>query len=590
MINLTFKEKTPPIDRFPNDDIFRVVWAYGSVQKGLTVTGVPEIHILLVDLFFNTLKNEFQLSNKTRVVKISIAQLDIVRYMTIWKGQKRINGCWENFSDYKSNVRFDLDTTNSESLNYSKQNQNKTYSYLFPFNKYKIENIDKQYFVKFTNSTFTKISHDNIDVIIPSMELFTSTYAPHEQQIRYKLIQKSLSDTLDDYVKSSTEDSGKYIINIVFLAYASLNQITRQRLSKTRASLENGMVDKYPVILPYHPTSLSIQGDGFWINENTFFMLRINKYSLPDDYEIVLIKEELDIEESKKENDKNKSYGQIPRNLDDYQLPATNEHNPHRRNGYLSLISEVDLLDDVKYKISRKVNIKTIKAEEKNREIQNTYDIKNVSSGEADSTKDSEKTAKLCIKEENKKLHQSKALDSFLNDILQMRDTKTDISEGNKIYISNIHFLNEEANFVPIKYFIQFNDILRARGEKNSFARMINRIEEKDKSGKTKRKNFFFGYRRCFLLKICLSNGKWFYLLEIERKDNVEGFSGLLLKPLNEFDKAILEENIMTVIKAKGILKNATFKIKNVIFKHAVDKKSGSLIDCYSKNFRKILK
>ena len=58
MINLTFKEKTPPIDRFPNDDIFRVVWAYGSVQKGLTVTGVPEIHILLVDLFFNTLKNE----------------------------------------------------------------------------------------------------------------------------------------------------------------------------------------------------------------------------------------------------------------------------------------------------------------------------------------------------------------------------------------------------------------------------------------------------------------------------------------------------------------------------------------------------
>ena len=600
MINLTFKEKTPPIDRFPNDDIFRVVWAYGSVQKGSTITGIPEIHILLVDIFFNKFKNKFELSNKTTVKKISIAQLDIVRYMTIWKGQKRINGCWENFSDYKSNVRFDLDTTNSEFLNYSKQNQNKTYSYLFPFNKYKIENIDKQYFVKFTNSTFTKISNNDVEIIVPSMELFTSTYAPHEQQIRYKLIQKSLSDTLDDYVKSSIEDSGKYIIelvedkvdsNIVFLAYASLNQITRQRLSKTRASLENGMVDKYPVILPYHPTSLSIQGDGFWINENTFFMLRINKYSLPDDYEIVLIKEELDIEESKKENDKNKSYGQIPRNLDDYQLPATNEHNPHRRNGYLSLISEVDLLDDVKYKISKKVNIKTIKAEEKNREIQNTDDIENVSSGEADSTKDSEKTGKLCIKEENKKLHQSKALDSFLNDILQMRDTKTDISEGNKIYISNIHFLNEEANFVePITYFIQFKDILIARGEKNSFARMINRIKEKDKSGKTKSKNLFFGYRRCFLLKICLSNGKWFYLLEIERKDNTEGFSGLLLKPENEFDKAILEENIMTVIKAKGILKNATFKIKNVIFKHAVDKKSGSLIDCYSKNFRKILK
>ena len=125
MINLTFKEKTPPIDRFPNDDIFRVVWAYGSVQKGSTVTGIPEIHILLVDIFFNKFKNKFELYNKTTVKKISIAQLDIVRYMTIWKGQKRINGCWENLSDYKSNVRFDLDTTNSESLNYSKQNQNR---------------------------------------------------------------------------------------------------------------------------------------------------------------------------------------------------------------------------------------------------------------------------------------------------------------------------------------------------------------------------------------------------------------------------------------------------------------------------------
>ena len=47
------------------------------------------------------------------------------------------------------------------------------------------------------------------------MELFTSTYVPHEQQIRYKLIQKSLSDTLDDYVKSSIEDSGKYIIELM---------------------------------------------------------------------------------------------------------------------------------------------------------------------------------------------------------------------------------------------------------------------------------------------------------------------------------------------------------------------------------------
>lgn len=367
-----------------------------------------------------------------------------------------------------------------------------------------------------------------------------------------------------------------------------MNQITRQRLSKTRASLENGMIDKYPVILPYHPTSLSIQGDGFWIDKNTFFMFRINRYSLPDDFEIVELKDELDIEENKKENDKSKSYGQIPKNLEDYDLPMTDEHNPHRRNGYLALISEVDLLEDSKHKISRKINVKTIKAEEKNREIQNTDDIENVSSGEADSTKDSEKTGKLCIKEENKKLHQSKALDSFLNDILQMRDTKTDILEGNKIYISNIHFLNEEANFEPITYFIQFKDILIARGEKNSFAVMRNRIEEKDKLGKTKRKDTFIGYRKCFLLKICLNNGKWFYLLEIERKDNIEGFSGLLLKPDKEFNETTLQNKILKIIDAKGILKNINFKSKSIIFKHYIDKKSGSMENCFLKNFKRL--
>ena len=196
MINLNIKEKTPPLENFPNDDIYRVVWGYGSVQKGSTVTGVPEIHILLVDVFFNEFINKFELSNQTRVIKISIAQLDIVRYMTIWKGQKRLNGFWEDFLEYESNARFDLDTTDSMSIKYSSLNQNGTYSYLFPYNKYKIANINKQNFGKFTNSTFTKISNDNYDVIVPSMELYTSTYTPHEQQIRNKLVQYSLDNTI----------------------------------------------------------------------------------------------------------------------------------------------------------------------------------------------------------------------------------------------------------------------------------------------------------------------------------------------------------------------------------------------------------
>ncbi len=600
MRNLVIKNDIPPIEIFPNDNICRVVWAYGSIQKGSTRTYVPEIHILLVDLFFNTYTNKFELTNRTRIIKISIAQLDIARYMTIWRGNRRLNGFWENFSDYKSNVRFELDTTNSISVKYSTQNQDKTYSYLFPSSKYRIENINIEYFKKFTNATFTKISQNNVDVIVPSMELFTSTYTPHEQQIRNKIMQISLNDVLNEYVKTAVQDGGKYIIelleekvdtNIVFLAYTSLNQTTRQRLSKIRASLENGFIDKYPVILPYHPSSLTIEGDGFWVNDKTFFMFRINKYSLPDDFEIELKQVKIEVEDEHKENDnKNKTCVRNSQSLEDYELGITNLHKPHVRHGYLSIISEVGVLSDSKHKITKKNYNKTIEAETKKVENENIENIENVSSGEADGSKDSEKTANINIKQESTKLHQSKALESFLNSIIEIKNKKLDISnENSKISITDIFYIDENANKLIDRYLIEFKDISIAKNKPSSFVKKINRVKEKGNIGKGKIKEIFLGYRKCFVLKICLSNTKWFYIIEIERKDDKEGFSGLLIKPSEEFKKEDLENKLFKIIEAKGILKNIKFKNKNIVFRHSVDKTTKNLIDCYLKNFRKII-
>lgn len=121
--------------------------------------------------------------------------------------------------------------------------------------------------------------------------------------------------------------------NISFLAYAKFNPVTRQRLQKLRASIETGSPysERYPVVLPYHPSELYLQGDGIWLDQETFFMFRINQYSLPIDNEIESFTQELEFEtdESKKEN---KSYTRVPQNLDDNEMPITNEHNPHGRN------------------------------------------------------------------------------------------------------------------------------------------------------------------------------------------------------------------------------------------------------------------
>ena len=592
MKNLNIKEKIPPIENFPDDEIYRVVWAYGSLQKGTTVTTVPEIHVLLVNLEYDIFKEKYQLiSNKFTVVKISIAQLDIARYMTIWKGRKRVVDNWEDFEEYEKNQKFKLDSTLSICESYSKRIDEKTYENFFSKEKYKLPylgNIDD--FKKFSSTTFTKISNEGYDVIVPSMELYTSTYAPHEQQIRNKLIQFSLDDTLTDYVKLAKEESSKYIIklyhpktatNISFLAYASLNNITRQRLSELRSSLENGKLDKYPVILPYHPSSISLQGDGFWIDDKTFFMLRINKYSLPADFDIDNITDEIEVEENNKSNSKNTSISSIEKNLNNYELPVTNNHNPHIKNGSLAIISEIELLDDSEHKIENKKKTTIIEKRDNTTLVQNTENIENVSSSEADSANDSENTGKLHVKSENT-LQQSKALDLFLNSINFIKDDNKYIGdEKDSIKIDELYYLDKDSNLNIHKHFIEFKDILEAKNEKSTFAYM-KEIKE--------HKRTYNGNRKCFVLKICLNNGIWFYLIEIERKDDKEGFSGLLLKPIKEFDKNELEDLLINIIKKKGIVKNIKFKDKFAIFKHSIDKKTNNLFDSYLRNFYKIIK
>ncbi|MDN5079603.1 hypothetical protein O8C89_03600 [Aliarcobacter butzleri] len=591
MINFNIKEKIPPIENFPDDEIYRVIWAYGSLQKGTTITTVPEIYVLLVNLEYDVSKKKYQLNPyKTNIVKISIAQLDIARYMTIWKGKKRVEDNWEDFNEYEKNKKFRLDSTTSICESYSKKIDEKKYESFFPKEKYKLPylgNIDD--FLKFSYVTFTKISNEEYDVVIPSMELYTSTYTPHEQQIRNKLIQFSLDDTLNDYVKLAKEESSKYIIelyhsktttNISFLAYSSLNNMTRQRLSELRSSLENGKLDKYPIILPYHPSSISLQGDGFWIDDKTFFMLRINKYSLPADIEIDNITDEIEVEENNKSNSKNTTISSIKRDLDNYELPVTNNHNPHIRNASLSIISEIELLNDSEHKIENKKKTTIIEKTDNTSLVQNTGNIQNVSSSEADNANDSENTGKLYIKSENT-LHQLKALDLFLNSINLIKDNNKYIDdEKNSIKIDELYYLDKDSNLNIDKCFIEFKDILEAKNEKSTFVYMKQIKEHKTE---------FLGNRKCLVLKICLNNASWFYLIEIERKDDNEGFSGLLFKPTKEFDKKELEDLLMDFINKKGIVKNIEYKNKFVIFKHSVDKINNNLVDSYLRNFKKIL-
>ena len=148
-------------------------------------------------------------------------------------------------------------------------------------------------------------------------------------------MQYRLDDVLAEYIKSGENIGGSYHLelygskleaNIAFLAYAKFNKISRQRLSKLLASLETSsdFLERYPVVLPYHPTEMDMQGDGIWLDKTTFFMFRVNKYSLPTDNEIESYALELELEDDESK-EKKRQYIRTPQELDDIDIPILNQ-------------------------------------------------------------------------------------------------------------------------------------------------------------------------------------------------------------------------------------------------------------------------
>lgn len=574
MKNISINTNIPPVDSFPKDDKLRVVWAYGAVYKNTGTTRVPEIYVMLKEIDFSGAISTTQIFRR-----ISVSQLDIVRYMTIWKGNGRTTEFWKSFEDnYAENILFSLDTNTATSVSFTEKKVDSKYGYFPPY-RYKIDNINnpKDYW-SFANATFTKIEAFNgITVIVPSMELLTSTYVPQEQQIRYKLIQKDLDDVLDEYLKSSSTDGSKYTIelyeskneaNISFLAYAKFNLVTRQRLKKLRASIETGSTysERYPVVLPYHPSDLDLKGDGIWLDEETFFMFRINQYSLPINNEIEWYTLDLEFEkdESRKEN---KSYTRVLQNLDDNEIPVTNEHNPHSRNASQHIISEVGVLNPNNGSVKHRKDVQNISANvDVSIDFENTENIDHISSAQSDETSDSKNTAGIIVDEQDKShLKQSEVLRMVIEALEYMRDNAIDISDDESgLYVVDMLFVCEECKLYTTQIATQFSRVLKkAKKETNSWVK---------KTKNHNHKNIFLGYRNYMLLKVILSNGKSAYVFEIDRKDK-EGFLGMMLSIGGEVYNEVLVEFLYKVMEEQGVVKKVKLpRLKPITFRHKTNK------------------
>jgi len=582
----------PPIGNFPKDDKLRVVWAYGAVFKNIGETGVPEIKIMLKEILPSG-----ELSTTQIFRKISVAQLDIVRYMTIWRGNRRTTSLWKSFNnDYASNILFSLKTNTARSINFIEKQTNLNYGYFPPY-KYKMDKIDnKSDYWNFANATFTKTeSYNGITVIIPSMELLTSTYVPQEQKLRNRLLQYKLDVVLAEYIKSAKDVHGKYHLelygskleaNIAFLAYAKFNNITRQRLSKLLASLEvsSDFPERYPIVLPYHPTEMDVLGDGIWLDKTTFFMFRVNKYSLPMDNEIESYTTEFEFEDDKSK-EKKRQYIKAPQDLDDTDIPVNNEHNPHSRNASLHILSEVSILNAKNAKIRhRKESISVLNNVDLKIDVENTEDIIQISSGDANQTNDSKNTGNIKIdsQEEKSYLQQSDVLKLVISALKHLKDKKINISDyEEEVFVEKIYFVDEKCALSEQQMTTQFSRVLIQSGkEVTLWARKRKQDNHRIK---------FIGYRNYLLIKIVLSDGRYAYLFEIDKKDTENGFSGMIFNLNEKIDSYLLSELLNDVMLHEGVLKNVKHStLKKMTFKHTI--KDDTLNENIQRTLKKAMK
>ncbi|MDN5069047.1 hypothetical protein [Aliarcobacter butzleri] len=580
--NIQIDERVSPVEAFPDDDKLRVVWAYGAIYKNIGKTAVPYVDILLKEIILDPVL----LTNNHTYIKISVAQLDTVRYMTIWCGKKRINKVWNNFRN-KSCISFDfsLDTKLATSITY-----NESLDSYFKSNIYKIDGIEsKKDYWHFANATFTKFKVGTKTVLIPSLELFTSTFAPLNQKLRYKLFQYNLDDVLDEYIKSSEiVNQNKYLIelkedkyknSLFFLAYAKFNEITRKRLFNIRASLEisSQYSERYPVILPYHPSKIKFKVKGILLDENTFLIFRINEYSLPEDNEVIEYIEKIEYQNTGK-NGTEKPCKRYTSEIED-NLPITGEENPHSLNGSKNISSSIKILKSSKHKLTKIEKIKKVSpSNPKTTIIENTKDIDNISSGIDNQSISSSRIGKINIVTHEKTL----VIFSLIIDALNtLKNKKVFLYE--EVYIDDFKFINlscgESSDYVQTNFF----NVLGNRGfELNNWIKIYKEIREKN-SDKTKR--VFIRIRRYLLIKIILSDGNFMYLFEIDKKEN-EGYLGFLFN----MNKRINEDTLIKIVRQthnnKGLMKKVS--ISGHTFKHFI--KENKIIDNLKNNFTRFIK
>lgn len=537
---------TIAIEGLPLDSHLYVVKNYG-----------PEIHnnslandIPLIKVYLERIEGE-KLTNHEEKRDIALPELVKVRIGTLWRNQVQQESYWEEFKNYEEELRlsFDLEESPAQSIIFAKDTDGTTPKLTsIPFDTDHILLVNNK--SKLYHSTFTEMkSEQGHTVIVPSIELFISTYLPRNKLIRNELILNSIDVVLQNHLVDyhCSEDEYTIVVDkvleketLTFLAYLACNKKTRANVSKIWSSLaiDNVLEEKHPVVLPYHPKKLSFRGSGIWLDKETFFVQRIYAPKPPDEISIKVQKRGIAAvtPDDKKKNDVGNEETDIPQPTPplneksvDKDTKISHGKNPGRAAGTKYVVSEVspdnddlDLqIEDIIIHVNDKQHYNYSQEEE---------EAEGASSGKLKGDKGSKKIARThyVIEANPERLPLMKEIEDALQKLmdenkilnLQYIDDNTD-EHGTLLYCS---FNENHINLNDNKFWA--SGYVKGSGIKKSKA----------------------GYRKLLIVKITLEGISPFYLLEIDRKVKSDSFYGVFFNTGNEPLSMELLEDIKYVL------------------------------------------
>lgn len=328
------------VEEFPDDRIERIVCATGSIPITSDYVFNPLVNVFVVPAPWHSKTHEPQL------IQIPIAELDVVRRGTVWRGKEKIlynkkigesrqHQDFFEFNKYskekgseETEVDFEIKVIPNESKMVKFGSHDNAGNYLIPFSYFSLplnyngqprtkENANYQNQVNVKNSFCNVFTDNGIEYVIPCLEIFTALYAPMRKELRRMILTHTKEEIISKYVDSDSDDfkigSDKQITlrlkenlgdsSAIFLAHLLLSDHTNKVFDEFKNSIASKENDHLNIRLEsYFTGETNITGRGIWLNDEKtrLLVLRIESFELPTDIQVNII------EKRKLKNPKNK--------------------------------------------------------------------------------------------------------------------------------------------------------------------------------------------------------------------------------------------------------------------------------------------